>query len=282
MKLDFKKALALSFKYSISIRKLPYYFLFQIFALLLIFSPLLNLIEVSHDSGIFQNNIPDPHIVDFIVESFGYFFLAIVLVLIISSIVTPTLIYNYMQYRNKKDDSLKYSFSQAKPHILTVFGAFITLAFLINIISGIVSMIASTLGSIVSILMTLAFIFVIPDIIIRKSSISKSLTSSYSCTRKNMLEVIALYLIITFFSVAITLFFGIPLIMVLSQSMISLFELVSAGTSYYLLVPAFVSIVKAKYDLYIVSIITLLLGNSISKLFSTAFITEIYLQMMKK
>ena len=282
MKLDFKKALALSFKYSISIRKLPYYFLFQIFALLLIFSPLLNLIEVSHDSGIFQNNIPDPHIVDFIVESFGYFFLAIVLVLIISSIVTPTLIYNYMQYRNKKDDSLKYSFRQAKPHILTVYGAFITLAFLINIISGIVSMIASTLGSIVSILMTLAFIFVIPDIIIRKSSISKSLTSSYSCTRKNMLEVIALYLIITFFSVAITLFFGIPLIMVLSQSMISLFELVSAGTSYYLLVPAFVSIVKAKYDLYIVSIITLLLGNSISKLFSTAFITEIYLQMMKK
>ncbi len=282
MKLDFKKALALSFKYSISIRKLPYYFLFQIFALLLIFSPLLNLVEISHDSGIFQNNIPDPHIVDFIVESFGYFFLAIVLVLIISSVVTPTLIYNYVQYRNKKDDSLKYSFNQAKPHILTVFGAFITLAFLINIISGIVSMISSTLGSIVSILMTLAFIFVIPDIIIRKSSISKSLTSSYSCTRKNMLEVIALYIIITFFSVAITLFFGIPLIMVLSQSMISLFELMSAGTSYYLLVPVFVSIVKAKYDLYIVSIITLLLGNSISKLFSTAFITEIYLQMMKK
>lgn len=282
MKLDFKKALALSFKYSISIRKLPYYFLFQIFALLLIFSPLLNLVEISHDSGIFQNNILDPHIVDFIVESFGYFFLAIVLVLIISSVVTPTLIYNYVQYRNKKDDSLKYSFNQAKPHILTVFGAFITLAFLINIISGIVSMISSTLGSIVSILMTLAFIFVIPDIIIRKSSISKSLTSSYSCTRKNMLEVIALYIIITFFSVAITLFFGIPLIMVLSQSMISLFELMSAGTSYYLLVPVFVSIVKAKYDLYIVSIITLLLGNSISKLFSTAFITEIYLQMMKK
>ncbi len=282
MKLDFKKALALSFKYSISIRKLPYYFLFQIFALLLIFSPLLNLVEISHDSGIFQNNIPDPHIVDFIVESFGYFFLAIVLVLIISSVVTPTLIYNYVQYRNKKDDSLKYSFNHAKPHILTVFGAFITLAFLINIISGIVSMISSTLGSIVSILMTLAFIFVIPDIIIRKSSISKSLASSYSCTRKNMLEVIALYIIITFFSVAITLFFGIPLIMVLSQSMISLFELMSAGTSYYLLVPVFVSIVKAKYDLYIVSIITLLLGNSISKLFSTAFITEIYLQMMKK
>lgn len=282
MKLDFKKALALSFKYSISIRKLPYYFLFQIFALLLIFSPLLNLVEISHDSGIFQNNIPDPHIVDFIVESFGYFFLAIVLVLIISSVVTPTLIYNYVQYRNKKDDSLKYSFNQAKPHILTVFGAFITLAFLINIISGIVSMISSTLGSIVSILMTLAFIFVIPDIIIRKSSISKSLASSYSCTRKNMLEVIALYIIITFFSVAITLFFGIPLIMVLSQSMISLFELMSAGTSYYLLVPVFISIVKAKYDLYLVSIITLLLGNSISKLFSTAFITEIYLQMMKK
>ncbi len=282
MKLDFRKALALSFKYSISIRKLPYYFLFQIFALLLIFSPLLNLIETSHDSGLFQNKIPDPHIVDFIVESFGYFFLAIVLVLIISSVVTPTLIYNYVQYRNKKDDSLKYSFNQAKPHILTVFGAFITLAFLINIISGILSMIASTLGSIVSLLMTLAFLFVIPDIIIRKSTISKSLASSYSCTRKNMIEVIVVYTIITFFSVAITLFFGIPLIMVLSQSMISLFELMSAGTSYYLLVPAFVSIVKAKSDLYLVSIIILLLGNSISKLFSTAFITEIYLQILKK
>ncbi len=282
MKLDFRKALALSFKYSISIRKLPYYFLFQIFALLLIFSPLLNLIETSHDSGLFQNKIPDPHIVDFIVESFGYFFLAIVLVLIISSVVTPTLIYNYVQYRNKKDDSLKYSFNQAKPHILTVFGAFITLAFLINIISGILSMIASTLGSIVSLLMTLAFLFVIPDIIIRKSSISKSLASSYSCTRKNMIEVIVVYTIITFFSVAITLFFGIPLIMVLSQSMISLFELIGAGTSYYLLVPAFVSIVKAKSDLYLVSIIILLLGNSISKLFSTAFITEIYLQILKK
>ncbi len=282
MKLDFRKAAVLSFKYSISIRKLPYYFLFQIFALLLIFSPLLNLIETSHDSGLFQNKIPDPHIVDFIVESFGYFFLAIVLVLIISSVVTPTLIYNYVQYRNKKDDSLKYSFNQAKPHILTVFGAFITLAFLINIISGIISMITSTLGTIVSLLMALAFIFVIPDIIIRKSSISKSLASSYSCTRKNMIEVIVVYTIITFFSVAITLFFGIPLIMVLSQSMISLFELMSAGTSYYLLVPAFVSIVKAKSDLYLVSIIILLLGNSISKLFSTAFITEIYLQILKK
>ncbi len=282
MKLDFRKAAILSFKYSISIRKLPYYFLFQIFALLLIFSPLLNLVEISYDSGLFQNKIPDPRIVDFIVESFGYFFLAIVLVLILSSVVTPTLIYNYVQYRNKKDDTLIRSFKQAKPHILTVFGAFITLAFLINIISGIISMITSTLGTIVAILMTLAFIFVIPDIIIRKSSISKSLASSYSCTRKNTFEAIGVYFIISFFSLVVTLFFGIPLVMVLSQSLAPLFEMLNAGGSYAILIPAFISLVKAKADLYIVSIITLLLGNSISRLFSIAFITEIYLQMLKK
>ncbi|RLG13611.1 MAG: hypothetical protein DRN71_04525 [Candidatus Nanohalarchaeota archaeon] len=282
MKIDFKKAIILSFKYSTSLRKLPYYFLFQIFTMILMFFPLLNLTDACYSSRIFENPVPDPQMVDFIVESFGYFFLSIVLVLILSSILTPTFIFNYTQYRNKKDDTLKHSLIHAKPYFLTVFGAFITMAFLINIIGGILSMIVQVLGTIVSFMMTLAFIFVIQDIVIRKSSISNSLSSSYKCTTKNFTAIVTMYLVTTIFSIIITLFFGIPLIFVLSHSMAPLFGMLGAGMSYSALLTTFASTIRSDIELYLVSIITLLLGSSISKLFSMAFITETYLQLRAK
>ena len=282
MKYDFKKATILALKYSVSLRKMPYYFLFQIFAMILIFFPLLNLIDVCYSNHLFDNPIPDPHMIDFIVESFGYFFLSIVLVLILSSILTPTFIFNYMQYRNKKEDSLRHSLNHAKPYFLTVFGAFITMAFLINIIGGIISMIVQVLGTIVSFVMTLAFIFVIQDIIIRKSSISNGLSSSYECTTKNIPTIVAMYLVTTLFSIVVTLLFGIPLIAVLSQSIAPLFGMLGAEMSYSALLTTFASTIQSDIELYLVSLTTLLLGSSISKLFSMAFITEIYLQMTSK
>ncbi len=282
MIIDFKKATILALKYSLSLRKLPYYFLFQIFAMILIFFPLLNLIDACYSSQIFENPIPDPQMIDFIVESFGYFFLSIVLVLILSSILTPTFIFNYIQYRNKKNDTLKHSLIHAKPYFLTVFGAFITMAFLINIIGGIISMIVQVLGTIVSFLMTLAFIFVIQDIIIRKSSISNGLSSSYECTTKNFPAIVTMYLVTTLFSVVITLFFGIPLIFVLSYSIAPLFGMLGAEMSYSALLTTFASTIQSDVELYLVSLTTLLLGSSISKLFGMAFITEIYLQLRAK
>lgn len=282
MKYDFKKATILALKYSVSLRKLPYFFLFQIFAMILIFFPLLNLIDTCYSNGLFENPIPDPHMIDFIVESFGYFFLSIVLVLILSSILTPTFIFNYMQYRNKKDDSLRHSLDHAKPYFLTVFGAFITMAFLVNIVGGIISMIVQVLGTIISFLMTLVFIFVIQDIIIRKSSISNGLSSSYECTTKNFPAIVTMYVITTLFSVIITLLFGIPLIAVLSHSIAPLFGMLGAEMSHSALLATFASTIQSDIELYLVSLTTLLLGSSISKLFSMAFITEIYLQLRAK
>ncbi len=282
MKSDFKKATILALKYSVSLRKLPYFFLFQIFAMILILFPLLNLIDACYSSRIFENPIPDPQMIDFLVESFGYFFLSIVLVLILSSILTPTFIFNYMQYRNKKEDSLRYSLNHAKPYFLTVFGAFITMAFLVNIVGGIISMIVQVLGTLASFLMTLAFVFVIQDIIIRKSSISDGLSSSYECTTKNFPTIVTMYLVTILFSLVVTLLFGMPLIAVLSYSIAPLFGMLGAEMSHSALLATFASTIQSDIELYLVSFTTLLLGSSISKLFSMAFITEIYLQLRAK
>ncbi len=282
MKTDFNKAMILALKYSLSPRKLPYYFLFQIFAMVMIFFPLLNLIDACYSNNLFENPIPDPQMIDFLVESFGYFFLSIVFVLILSSILTPTFIYNYVQYRNKKDDNLKHSLDHTKQYFLTIFGAFITMAFLVNIIGGIISMIVQVLGTIVSFIMTLTFIFVIQDIIIRKSSISKGLVSSYHYTTKNLPVIVTMYLITTLFSILVILIAIMPLTTVLSHSVVPLFGMLGTELAYNDFLVTFASIIQSDIELYLVSFTTLLLGCSIGKLFSIAFITETYLQISSK
>ncbi len=173
----------------------------------------------------------------------------------------------YQSYREKKRIGEGYKESGKK------YLSLLASSIIAGIILGLIGIIPY-IGFVLSILFSLAFFFIYQGIIIRNLKFDETLRHSVEIFKKRWDLVFAIWFVLALICFIVILIFSTPLILLLFK-----FLTKSGSKDFMNLFQEFINLNMASL---IISEIILLVGISISKVFSIKAKTEFYLQIMKK
>ncbi|MBL7160466.1 MAG: hypothetical protein ISS93_01280 [Candidatus Aenigmarchaeota archaeon] len=241
-------------------RWLPLFIVDVIFALISLGYVFTNILGIKTMMGM-QGIAVAPQIIGMIL-----FFAVVFLVWFLVRIYISGSLY-HQSYKEKEFDK---SWKVAKQRYLSLLAVVIV----VGIISGIVGMVPY-IGWLFSIIVGLIFFFSMPMVIINKKDIGKSLKESYNIFKKRTIDVIICWLLISIITVIIVFVFAIPVLMAVGFTIIPMIVGASSGAG-------ILTSVIANGWLIIPAIIILLVGLSISTVFSHYAQTHFYLQLRKR
>lgn len=263
---NYTSAIKNSFNFAISVKRLGFYFLFNLVMLGIIALPTLNLYYAV--KAAFGAAIPISSLVPTMIGNLILLFLATVLISLLTLYVNIAFIQNYWASR-KKDVSVLQSLKAVKPSYLTALAAAV-------IIMGITMMFSFVqyIGVLIAMVIGLVFFFIYQDIVISKSNFSAAMSKSVEILKRNFMTILITWTIISIFSLIIMFVSCIPLFATLA--MILPFAVIKGGLS------AAILAVKQNLVLVVLTSLIAFLGAVLNALFVIGMQTDIYLQIKKK
>ncbi|MBU0898890.1 MAG: hypothetical protein KKB03_03040 [Nanoarchaeota archaeon] len=262
MSLEHGKILKKSLKFAIQPKRwLPFFILDLIFLSVGIFYTLLN---VSIISNIFAAATGSLASLGALMQ-FGFVLILLFTVWVLVKIWLQTSII----HQSYKEKDYNKSFRIGLKKYPSVLAAVIV----IGLISGLIGMIPF-IGSILSIIIGLMFFFTLPIIVVKNKGFSEALNASLKIFKKKAFDVFIIWLLLAIISMAIATIFALPLLILF----INVF--VAAGTlSSEAVFPYIIQMAQAYLPIVVLGSIILLMGMSITSVFSLKAQTEFYLKM---